>query len=382
MLETIREYGLARLEETGEADAVRRDHAAHFLALCARNGRQWYLPTKNDWLEGVESERRNIDVALRFLVESGDVQRALRLAGALGGFWLIHGPVREGITQMGETLALSDRVSSRDGAREEWRLDRAFALFWIACLSRRQTEYAAARRYAAESLAILRESDERQGLLKTLVQTSNIELQDGNLAAARSQLEEALVFARNMGDQFSLLYALTYLGMIALHEEGYSETRLYLDDALRRSGSTGDYYCRSYAYHALGCAALGEGRLEESREHFKRSRDIALAFHDQPLIAHLIEGFAGIAVAAGFPERAVTLAAAANALRERIGVPLPPVWRRWLDKWLAPAFSTLSAEAIERARAAGEVMTSEQVWESATRLMNCVTYSHPGETRA
>ena len=32
-LETIREYGLERLEERGEGEAARERHAAHYLAL-------------------------------------------------------------------------------------------------------------------------------------------------------------------------------------------------------------------------------------------------------------------------------------------------------------------------------------------------------------
>ena len=66
MLQTVREYALARLAETGEQDAVRRRHLAHFLtvALAARTGLDG--PGQAELLDRLEAAYPNLRAALEF----------------------------------------------------------------------------------------------------------------------------------------------------------------------------------------------------------------------------------------------------------------------------------------------------------------------------
>jgi hypothetical protein len=63
-------------------------------------------------------------------------------------------------------------------------------------------------------------------------------------------------------------------------------------------------------------------------------------------IAFVLEGFAVLAAARGQAIRAVAVAAAAQAIRERIGAPAPPSWRAEIDRALKQAGSALEAEVI------------------------------------
>ena len=90
MLETIRDYALERLGESGETDALRRRHAEWFLAFAERAEPHLEGPGQAEWLRRLEEDVANIrevagqpDLAGRFLV-------------ALRFFWAKRGYVAEG----------------------------------------------------------------------------------------------------------------------------------------------------------------------------------------------------------------------------------------------------------------------------------------------
>lgn len=64
MLETVREFGVASLEESGEAEEIRRRHAAHFLALAREADAHQNTLEREIWLDRVEAEQGNLNSAL------------------------------------------------------------------------------------------------------------------------------------------------------------------------------------------------------------------------------------------------------------------------------------------------------------------------------
>ena len=87
MLETIREYGVERLDERGELAAARLAHAEHYAALVVASepllrGRDQLVA-----LAHLDLDRDNIAAALRYLAESGRGEQALQMMLALTWYW-------------------------------------------------------------------------------------------------------------------------------------------------------------------------------------------------------------------------------------------------------------------------------------------------------
>ncbi|MFG2108246.1 BTAD domain-containing putative transcriptional regulator [Micromonospora chersina] len=106
MLETIREYGLDRLAEAGEADAVRRAHAAEFLALAEAAEPELRGAAQLDWLRRLSADHDNLHSGLRHAIAVGDAPTAVRYAAALGWYWWLTGQRAEGADLAGQVLAL------------------------------------------------------------------------------------------------------------------------------------------------------------------------------------------------------------------------------------------------------------------------------------
>ncbi|MBG6137854.1 BTAD domain-containing putative transcriptional regulator [Longispora fulva] len=106
MLETIREYGLDRLADHGDADRFRRAHATYFLALAeeaesAMRGRDQVF-----WLARLSEEHDNLHGALRWSIAAGDADIAVRMVAALGWYWGLRGHRVEGSALALDALAL------------------------------------------------------------------------------------------------------------------------------------------------------------------------------------------------------------------------------------------------------------------------------------
>ena len=94
MLESLRAYGLDRLADEGELDAVRADHLAWCVDLAARAQRGVRGPEQLEWLRRLDDEHDNLRAALAHAVVH-DPAAALRLAGDLVLPWWFRGRRQE-----------------------------------------------------------------------------------------------------------------------------------------------------------------------------------------------------------------------------------------------------------------------------------------------
>src|SRR6202165_5866488 len=104
LLETVRQYALEKLGESGEADAVRTRHRDHYTAIAAVLD----APAGSDYEQRIEQadiEIDNLRAAFGWSRENSDVEQALTLACSLQPLWLARGRLREGLAWFDTALA-------------------------------------------------------------------------------------------------------------------------------------------------------------------------------------------------------------------------------------------------------------------------------------
>ena len=120
MLETVREFGLERLEAAGEEDEVRERHARHFLTLAERRvrGMQLFMD-----LESITHgpEQDNVRLALAWFDDHDEIDALLGLSSLLYGLWFAHGLYREGLRWLERALERSSHTASAAACRPSWR---------------------------------------------------------------------------------------------------------------------------------------------------------------------------------------------------------------------------------------------------------------------
>src|SRR3984885_1812592 len=104
LLETVRQYALEKLGESGEADSVRSRHRDHYTAIAAVLD----APASSDYeqrIEQAEIEIDNLRAAFAWSRENSDSEVALALASSLQPLWRARGRVREGMAWLDAALA-------------------------------------------------------------------------------------------------------------------------------------------------------------------------------------------------------------------------------------------------------------------------------------
>jgi tetratricopeptide (TPR) repeat protein len=106
MLETVRAYGLERLAEAGEEDAVRDAFAAYYLDLAETADPGLRGAGQRRWLRELATEQDNLHAALRWTIGRRDGDAALRFVRALAWYWQLRGQPGEPEMLAGDVLAL------------------------------------------------------------------------------------------------------------------------------------------------------------------------------------------------------------------------------------------------------------------------------------
>ena len=396
LLETVRQYGRDKLLESGEAEDLRGRHLDWFLGLAERAEPELEGPDQVMWLDRIEIEHDNLRAALGWSLGSGEAEAGLRLAGALGLFWVMHGYYNEGYHWLEESLSESSRVAASERtmsarAKALWGAgfllycksdyERAVALceeslalyqeledkggagnslIGLGVISGRQGDYVRGRELLEESLSSFREVGDKRGIANALVLLGHQVSEQGDHKGALAPCEEGLALQRELGNKSGIMRSLYRLGHVVWKQGDHKRAKELGEEGLALSRELGDKRFMAQLLHLLGLVALGQEDHNLATELLKESLVLYRELGVKHFIAHSLEGFAGVAVVQGEPERSGKLLRAAESLREAIGAPLSPSEQAVVDSYVAAVRAELGEEAFAAAWAQGRAMSMEE----------------------
>ncbi|HEX5707051.1 MAG TPA: tetratricopeptide repeat protein, partial [Pyrinomonadaceae bacterium] len=392
MLETIREYGLERLRASGDVEDARRRHAGFFLRLAEEADPELGGERLDFWLEQLEEEHDNLRAALRWSLDTGDEETALRLVRALWWFWYLHGHYEEGRAWLGRALEAGGREESahraralvgagvlaflqceyasaeghlKDGLELARRLnDRqstAMALQVLGSVARERGEYAAAIERHHESLALWRDLNDRRGIARSLNYIGFAAWLSGDFDETMRCCEVALPLFREQGDKEGVVWSLLNLAAVALHGGRFAEALAFGEESLALSREMSYKEGIAWSLNLSGDALRGLGRSVEATAALRESLQLHNELGDRWRVASVLESLGGADETAGRRERALLLFASAEALREETGTPLPPVERAARERHVEHLRASLGQEAFDALRTRGRATPVEQI---------------------
>jgi len=323
MLQTIRDFALKQLEMAGEQEVVARAHSADFLALAEEAEPNLTGEQRAEWLDRLEREHDNLRAALRFSIDAGNADTALRLSGALWRFWHFRGHLSEGRTWLAEGVAIPS-------AKDE-KAPLAKALQGLAGLAYWQRDYEAASAAYDEALAIARERGDPEEVGSALY----------NLAfslAARWQAERAmelLAESRALYEQAGNRVGVAYTGLLreTIHQMlgEWAQSLALADEIMQAFRELGDRWGLANALHGLGNAMREAGDVPGAAAAFRDALRIFDEAGDVAGVAMVLGGLAVLAGRDGDAETAAVLAGAWHALEEEVGGGAPVALRGFED---------------------------------------------------
>jgi predicted ATPase len=348
MLETIREYAAERLDETGEAEMLRRRHAEHFCAWAEGADLEIWGAQQAALLALLEHDHANLRAALEWGLQRAPAL-ALRLAAALTFFWSMRGHLREGRSWLEQALAEATEGSAA----------RARAMFGAALLAALQSDWPEAKRWSVECRRLSLVLGESKLVAESLLTLGRATLAEGDAAEAAGFFREAATSALEIDEMRLVAMSRFNLGYLELVNGDYEKAQTELEAAQDGFTVADDRYGIGRSLAALGSVALHRNQADEAvvllQESLRHSRTLA----DVDDITWALE-LLGVAWAESGSPAAARLLGAAEALRESLGGALEGVELALHERGLAALAAGSGSAAAEAAWAAGRTLTADE----------------------
>ncbi len=310
MLNTIRAFALEQLDASGEADAVRRRHAAYYRALAGPPELPRYClgqPAAGKAPDVLEADVGNYRDALEWLLAQRQGAAALRLAAALYPLWAVGGHYGEGRGWLEQGLgAIGDAPVAL----------RAWGLFALGALAGKHGDRALRRPVLEESLALYRELNDTAHVGAVLAQLGYAAFNRCEYAAARTLIEEALAVLTDLDDSVGSAFCRMVLGSAARMEGTHAHARGLLEESLEVFRTCGDQQFLAFLCHrGLGNLARDEGDHARASSHIRETLLTGGRLHIGTYASTAVLDAARLAAATGQAAAGARLLGAADALR-------------------------------------------------------------------
>jgi tetratricopeptide (TPR) repeat protein len=322
MLETIREFAAERLQETGEAETVRRRHAARMLTIAesAHLSPETGVGENPQRHELVLAERDDVRAAIDWATEHA-VDLALELVLALENFWAAQW-TDEGGRRLDAVVDRAGQLQPEVGARV-LRLQGNHAAI--------AGDYELAIRRHEESAAAFRALGEESRAVEVTTRLAAHLMNSGDVAGARETSQRSLEVARALDSPYVEAQA---LGILASASRAEGQLDAAWEDTHRSAdlaAECGFQWWQGRMLSDLLEVGLDLGRLDEGEEAGREALRLSLAIEDRLLMLWTLTGLARVELERGKLERAGRIWGAVANEAER-----DPISAEGLDEFAAP----------------------------------------------
>jgi predicted ATPase len=361
MLETVREYGLERLDVSSEGQASRSRHATFYLALLQRADPDVLDSTAEQaWLDVIDRDHDNVRAALSWSWGTGQHDTLLRLAGGLVWWWYYRGHLSEGRHWLRRAL----QTTPDEGAPRlrAWALTGSGLLAHVCGEPDRAAELLTASFDWWERSGVARGSAIARSLL------GGVRLSQGQYDQAAALFAANEAYLREAGDETWLGHARFHLGVIAWVRGDNAGARGLLREAIEHFDRSGWPADAIDPLRYLGLIACAAGDHQEAAmwfgEEWARLREIG----SRAAIAVGLADVATLADARQAWHPAVRLFAKAEALLQAEAAALSLPARDHYERAHQRAREALGA-ASAAAAVAGRALTLEQALTEAEAVL-------------
>jgi predicted ATPase/DNA-binding CsgD family transcriptional regulator len=360
LLETIREFGLERLNEAGDGPALRMRHLQWYAALVHTAKAEWISERQAYWLARLAAESANIRSAVDFcLNELGDADAVMEILVAipLGYLWA-RGKLGDGRHWFDEALARSSGVT----------VLHVRALLRNSIMAMVGGEFATGNELLDEARGLIRQVSDPMALTQLHHVAAHSAHYAGDLPRAASELEQALAMSTSETDLDGHLDVLQSLAFFASMAGQHERSKACYEGVIQLTGPRGESLHRANALLALGLDAWRRDDTAHAVELQRSGLEMKLGLDDRLGTALGLEALAWGVGALGQHKRAAHMLGAAEVLWDSTGASIAVLMPELVcehDKSVAAARAALGDQAYATAFRRGRQMPLAQALNDA-----------------
>ncbi|ABG95040.1 probable transcriptional regulator, LuxR family protein [Rhodococcus jostii RHA1] len=377
MLETLRDYGTERLQETGEFGSLLRRHRDWYEHVVLRAEVDWISSRQEASIVRLDAEQPNILASLQFCLTSPrEADAGLRMAAALYPYWLVRGRLREGMRWLAQLLTMQDPEPS---------MERIKALHALSVLSGLHGDLEASALYAERGATVAAQLGDRTGRALAADAAGHHALITRDTSTACEYSESSLGVFREDGNPLYMIWSLLGLALASDAAGNRTRSEECRREVLALTASRGESVYRGWSLWGLGMGAWNRGEHSHAKDLVTQGLQCARLVDDRISAAGCMEILSWIAAEAGVPRRVAKLMGATDALAQTAAGPntIYPNLHLIHDRFERQARRTIGGRAFETEFRRGRGMRFE---DAAAFALNehgstaAVTTAQPGLT--
>lgn len=342
LLETVREYASEQLAASDEVAAARTRHLEFFSTIGIPATEGWMSARAASWLEERAADYGNVRAAVEWGVASQPCV-AMRLLVETKDLFFMLGQA--------DGRRLADLVLQRCPEPNRYRAEATVAAGHFAFL---QGDVPAAVRLMTEAVELSTALGERAVEGTAHWFRGLHQLFAGALDKGRGHLSIALGIQQETGDLLGQARTTAALGLTFLMDEDPAPARELLEAALDIGLAANDRWSQGQANLYLGILAEARADSQAASSFFREAAECLRPYRDSTLLPVALVGQASV-MARRDPATALTVVAAASALRRRNGGEFAPFFRAFAERARAAAVKAVASDA-------------DRLWKDGSRL--------------
>lgn len=320
------------------------------------------------YLGSIERDRGNSQAASRLLEESLAILRTanktIHTLATLNNLSLVAAEqcdYARAVPYLEEALTLA-RASG-----DLW--NTAVVLNNLGDIKAHQGDYDRAQQLHEESLDLRRQLGDKRSIANSLTSRAELEIYRGDLIAAQMLIDQSLPLSYEIGTKHELTTCLAAQGHLALYQGDTATAQAAFEAALVHSRELGDRQKIAVMLHGLGRVAAEQGDTERAYDCLHQSMTLQLDINDGKGIATSIESFAALSAAQHNTPHAALLYGAAEALREKLDLPLPQIDRERHTRLIQSITEELGEQAVAALWARGRATPPDRALAEADTII-------------
>jgi predicted ATPase/DNA-binding CsgD family transcriptional regulator/transcriptional regulator with XRE-family HTH domain len=364
MLETVREFAEEQLAARGTFEPAHHAHAHYFIALAEQAEPHLRGRDQRVWCLRLEREHDNLRAAMRWLLEQDDEaerEAALRLAGALGYFWLMRGYHADAAHWLQAALTKTPRADPAARMRGQ---------FYAGVFLMHQRDFERSQEMLEAALALAEQRGDGAAAAQALAFLGGGALYARDMAESARLLHDALRRGRESGDHFAIATVLFFLGAHALEEGRVAEAATLEEEAVEQWTTAGDMRAAGAARCGLAVTKGQMGDIARAIEHVRLALQTGASLRDRYLLRMGVRAALTLSGGRADPARQAQLLAAVEGRLARSDSGGIGIYERWAaEHGMSGLREQLGPSDWEASLRAGRALRFEEVAALALELM-------------
>ncbi|WP_193315432.1 tetratricopeptide repeat protein [Nostocoides sp. F2B08] len=366
MLETVRRFARARLQESAEHDDVRMAHSRWCVHVATQIKGLLNGPMQMSALDRMKVVEEDIRAALEWCLASTVEPAGERAACGyallepMNSYWYRFGRISEGRAWHERALRLLAAADVPDST------EVVDALHGVGVLAVQQLDLTSALPALERALAMAH----RLGDLDREARESNslgiARREAGDVEEARTLIERSLSISREIADPHREATALSNMVHVQMDIGDYSAAVEAARTAIAADTQLGDPWGVAVNQVNLVVALLHSEGPERAHHTLREVAVEVIALGDVELSIELLDAAAAIWAGLGDPQLAATLLGVAEKERQLAGIPRRAPDQRLLDRFIEPVHQASPAGAWRDARERGAALSIDEAVSQAT----------------